>query len=107
MFLSCNLRLLLQISFFLSDYRSALQRAIAFDSKVAADAAEISTNYAAVVALSIRQAFAATEITISKAVDGSWNTTDVMVFLKGQASHPVFLRSVLMLFLRNIQQRRW
>jgi Domain of unknown function (DUF4965) len=72
----------------LSDYGAALQRATAFDSKVAADAAEISTYYAAVVALSIRQAFAATEITISKAADGSWNTTDVMVFLKGRSGYP-------------------
>ncbi|KIM20840.1 hypothetical protein M408DRAFT_119277 [Serendipita vermifera MAFF 305830] len=74
------------ISFFLNDYASALSRATAFDSKVATDAAEVSSSYGGIVALSIRQAFAAMEITISKTSTG-WNTDDVLVFLKEISSN--------------------
>ncbi|KAJ3558367.1 hypothetical protein NM688_g972 [Phlebia brevispora] len=70
------------ISSFLGDYSNALTRANAFDAKVQSDAFKISAEYAAVAALSVRQAFGATEITISKNSDGSFNTSDVMMFLK-------------------------
>ncbi|KAF9523492.1 DUF1793-domain-containing protein [Crepidotus variabilis] len=70
------------ISAFLGDYNNALSRAQAFDSKVQSDASKISADYAAIVALSIRQSLGSTEITISKNSDGSWNTNDVIVFMK-------------------------
>ncbi|KDQ64628.1 hypothetical protein JAAARDRAFT_201939 [Jaapia argillacea MUCL 33604] len=70
------------ISFFLGDYANALSRANAFDSKIDSDASEISSDYASIVALSVRQAFGATEITISKNSDGTWNTSDVLMFMK-------------------------
>ncbi|KAG6831146.1 hypothetical protein H0H92_012571 [Tricholoma furcatifolium] len=70
------------ISFFLRDYQGALSRARAFDSQVYSDAKKISSDYADIVALSMRQAVTAAEITISKNVDGSWNTSDVLVFFK-------------------------
>ncbi|KAG8887675.1 hypothetical protein FRB98_009184 [Tulasnella sp. 332] len=70
------------IAFFLPDYPNALSRANTFDAKVQSDASKISTDYAAVVALSIRQALGATEITISKSSSGAWNTNDIMMFLK-------------------------
>lgn len=57
---------------------------MAFDAKVQADASKISADYAAIVSLSIRQAYAATEVTISKNVDGSWNDTNVLIFMKGK-----------------------
>ncbi|KAG5342508.1 hypothetical protein C0989_000636 [Termitomyces sp. Mn162] len=57
--------------------------AMLLDSRVQRDAQKISTDYAAVVALSLRQAIGATEITISRSSDGSWNTSDVLVFQKG------------------------
>ncbi|KAF9008954.1 DUF1793-domain-containing protein [Cyathus striatus] len=66
----------------LSSYSAALQSAQNFDAKVNADATKISTDYASVVALSIRQALGATEITISKTSNGSFNTSDVIVFMK-------------------------
>ncbi|KAJ7860128.1 hypothetical protein B0H13DRAFT_1639665, partial [Mycena leptocephala] len=72
-----------KISAFLADYIAALARAQAFDAQVQADASKISADYAAVVALSIRQAFAATEITLSKTSSGAFNVTDVLVFMKG------------------------
>ncbi|KAG0709752.1 hypothetical protein DFH29DRAFT_978606 [Suillus ampliporus] len=70
------------ISDFIGDYSTALRRAQAFDQKVQSDASAISSNYAGVVALSVRQAFGALELTLSKNGDGSWNTDDVLMFLK-------------------------
>ncbi|KAI0683606.1 DUF1793-domain-containing protein [Cytidiella melzeri] len=70
------------ITSFLSDYSGALSRAQAFDSKVQADASTVSADYAAVAALSVRQAFGATELTISKSSDASFNSSDIMMFMK-------------------------
>lgn len=58
-------------------------RAQEFDKQIESDASAISSNYAGIVKISIRQAFGAMELTISKTNDGSWNTTDVLMFLKG------------------------
>ncbi|KAJ6628752.1 DUF1793-domain-containing protein [Mycena sp. CBHHK59/15] len=71
------------ISSFLWDFGAALKRAKTLDAKVQSDATKISADYAGVVALSIRQAFGATELTISKTSTGAWNTTDVILFMKG------------------------
>ncbi|TDL28683.1 DUF1793-domain-containing protein [Rickenella mellea] len=70
------------ISFFLHDYANAVARANAFDARVTQDAKRISDDYESIVALSIRQAFAATEITVSKNSNGSFNTDDVLMFMK-------------------------
>ncbi|KAF9476478.1 DUF1793-domain-containing protein [Pholiota conissans] len=70
------------ISSFLGEFGAALSRAQAFDSKVTSDAANISSDYASIVALSIRQAMGAIEITLSRNSNGSLNTTDVVVFMK-------------------------
>ncbi|KAJ7129539.1 DUF1793-domain-containing protein [Mycena epipterygia] len=67
---------------FLGDFSCALTRAQAFDAQVQADATKISADYAAIVALSIRQAFAATELTLSKTSTGAWNMTDIILFMK-------------------------
>jgi hypothetical protein len=72
-----------QIAAFIGDYSTALSRAQVFDEMVSSDASAISSNYAGIVALSIRQAFGALELTLSKNSDGSWNTDDVLMFLKG------------------------
>ncbi|KAJ7129541.1 DUF1793-domain-containing protein [Mycena epipterygia] len=70
------------VTSFLGEYGAALARNVKFDAQVQADATAISTDYAAIVALSIRQTLAATEITISKNGDGSLNTSDILVFMK-------------------------
>ncbi|KAJ7276535.1 DUF1793-domain-containing protein [Mycena haematopus] len=70
------------IASFLNDFSAALIRANAFDAKVQADAGKISADYAAVVALSIRQALGATELTISKTSTGAFNTSDIIMFMK-------------------------
>ncbi|KAJ7368429.1 hypothetical protein DFH08DRAFT_25512 [Mycena albidolilacea] len=70
------------ITSFTADYANALARNTKFDAQVQKDAVAISVDYAAIVALSIRQTMGAMEITISKNSDGSFNTTDVLVFMK-------------------------
>lgn len=79
----------IQISAFFDDYPNAVLRAQDFDKQVENDASAISGNYAGIVQLSIRQAFGAMELTISQNSDGSWNTSDVVMFLKGMA-HSLF-----------------
>ncbi|KAK0206361.1 hypothetical protein DFS33DRAFT_1272855 [Desarmillaria ectypa] len=67
---------------FLSDYTGAITKANNFDNTAESDASHISSDYADIVALSIRQAFAGTEITLSQSSNGSWNTGDILVFMK-------------------------
>ncbi|KAK7470511.1 hypothetical protein VKT23_001937 [Stygiomarasmius scandens] len=70
------------IASFIGDFSDALSRAKAFDTQVQNDANRISSDYTGVVELSIRQSLAANEITISKNSDGTFNTDDVLVFMK-------------------------
>ncbi|GLB33929.1 putative protein with domain of unknown function (DUF5127) [Lyophyllum shimeji] len=70
------------ISSFLNDFNNALTRAWSFDVNINSDANKISADYASVVALSVRQAMGSMEITVSKNSDGSFNTNDVIVFMK-------------------------
>lgn len=56
-----------------------------FDDQISADAKKVSDDYAGVVALSVRQSLGANEITISKNKFGGWNTSDVLVFMKGNS----------------------
>lgn len=80
---------LLQIEAFLQDYSGALQRANTFDSQVTSDASKISNDYSSLVQSSIRQTMGGVEITISKNGDGSFNTSDVLVFMKGKLSYSI------------------
>ncbi|KAL5535348.1 hypothetical protein ACEPAF_3442 [Sanghuangporus sanghuang] len=75
------------ISFFLGDYTNAVSSANALDAKVSHDASAISANYEGIVTLSVRQAFAATEITLSRNSDGTLSTDDVLIFLKEISSN--------------------
>ena len=43
----------------------------------------MSSDYSAIDALSIRQAFSAIEITISKDESGGYDAGDILVFMKG------------------------
>ncbi|KAH7098950.1 DUF1793-domain-containing protein [Auriculariales sp. MPI-PUGE-AT-0066] len=70
------------IKYFLDDFSNATSTAATFDAKVQSDAAKINTGYASLVALSIRQVFAAFELTVSKTSSGAFNATDLMVFQK-------------------------
>ncbi|EIM84853.1 uncharacterized protein STEHIDRAFT_60541 [Stereum hirsutum FP-91666 SS1] len=69
---------------FILDFPNAVQRAQQLDSKILTAAQNISSDYADIVSLAARQVFAATELTISQSSDGSgsYNTSDVMIFMK-------------------------
>ena len=71
-----------QIATFLNDYKDALVRANQFDSSVSTDANKVSSDYASLVALSIRQTFGAIEITVPQRSDGSFDTSNVLTFMK-------------------------
>ena len=81
-----------QISTFLSDFPNAINRANALDTRVHSDATGISSDptssdYAALVALSVRQAFGSLEITVSKGANGTFNTDDILIFMRGMSPH--------------------
>ena len=71
-----------QIEFFINDYNNATQSASNLDTKVQSDASAISSNYANLAALSLRQVLASTDITIKKSSDNEWDLTDVKIFMK-------------------------
>ncbi|KAF8485559.1 DUF1793-domain-containing protein [Gautieria morchelliformis] len=70
------------IAAFLPDYPNALASANALDARISLDANKISADYEAIVALSVRQALAACELTVGKDPTGAFNPEDVMYFLK-------------------------
>ncbi|KAI0750697.1 DUF1793-domain-containing protein [Daedaleopsis nitida] len=70
------------IDAFVHDFTNAFARANAFDAKVKADALKISSDYADLVALSIRQTLGACELTVGRTSSNGLNTSDVMTFMK-------------------------
>ncbi|KAF8595372.1 DUF1793-domain-containing protein [Ceratobasidium sp. AG-I] len=77
------------ISAFLStdEYQHSVSAASALDTKIFNDATPIHSDYTAIVQLSTRQAFAAVEITLSKTESGSYNTSDIKIFMKEISSN--------------------
>ncbi|KAF8581797.1 DUF1793-domain-containing protein [Ramaria rubella] len=71
-----------QIAAFLPDYANALASANMLDAKISKDASAISTDYEAIVALSVRQALGACELTVGRDATGKINPDDIMYFLK-------------------------
>ncbi|KAI0793185.1 hypothetical protein C8Q75DRAFT_548169 [Abortiporus biennis] len=67
-----------------NDFSSASQRADALDKKILDAASSITSNpaYAGLVSLATRQAWGATDLTVSLGTDGKWNTSDVKMFMK-------------------------
>lgn len=52
------------------------------------DSTVISSNYADIVALSIRQFAAGFELTVGHGVDGKFNQSDILGFMKAR-EHPI------------------
>ncbi|KAF8874083.1 hypothetical protein BD779DRAFT_1451181 [Infundibulicybe gibba] len=67
---------------FINDFPNARQRAIDLDQRITSDALSISQDYADLVSLSVRQTMGGVDITTSKGLDGQWNTSDIMMFMK-------------------------
>ncbi|THH05059.1 hypothetical protein EW146_g10004 [Bondarzewia mesenterica] len=70
------------INDFLNDFPNAKQRADQLDQRILSDARGISSEYADIVSLAARQVYAATELTIGRGSDGSYNQSDIMMFMK-------------------------
>lgn len=90
-----------QISFFLGDYSNAIKSAQAFDLKLSTDAIKISEDYASLVPLSVRQALGSIEITVSKDANGTYNTDDVLIFMKGMVFKTIL--SAIRIFTRIVE----
>lgn len=76
----------LKIEFFVNDYGNALNTANAVDAKIQSDGSVISSNYAELVALSLRQALGSMDITITRGSNKNWNTTNLKIFMKNTGS---------------------
>ncbi|KAJ7144241.1 hypothetical protein C8R44DRAFT_143399 [Mycena epipterygia] len=74
------------IEAFMADFPAARTRALVLDQQILHDAGAVSQNYADLVSLATRQAMAGVEITLSTTADGSWNTSDVLAFMKDVGS---------------------
>ncbi|KLO17752.1 DUF1793-domain-containing protein [Schizopora paradoxa] len=73
--------------FFLNDFDRAVSAANEMDAKILSDAGgQNIPQFANLLSLSLRQAMASSEITISKDSSGNWNTSDVMTFMKNMGS---------------------
>ncbi|KAF7308235.1 hypothetical protein HMN09_00671400 [Mycena chlorophos] len=70
------------INAFVLDFDAAQTRALALDEQITTAATAISSQYADLVALGLRQALAGYELTISAAADGAFNTSDLVAFMK-------------------------
>ena len=64
------------------DFPNALTRAEALDTALEHNATEISSHYADLVALTARQTIGATELTVGVTSDGTFNLSDVKMFMK-------------------------
>ncbi|KAI0309520.1 hypothetical protein OF83DRAFT_1071921 [Amylostereum chailletii] len=69
---------------FLDDFPAALQRADALDAKLLNAAAALipGSEYSDLLSISTRQVYASTELTIATKADGSFDTSDVMMFMR-------------------------
>ncbi|EJC98591.1 DUF1793-domain-containing protein [Fomitiporia mediterranea MF3/22] len=67
---------------FLDDFSRAQSAAATLDAQLRNAGKQISSNYADLLALVTRQALGSLDITLAKSGDGSWNSSDVKVFMK-------------------------
>ena len=71
-----------KVEAFAADFPNALQRAIALDSRILADASAVSSNYTDLVSLAARQAMAGVELTVGP----SGSDADVQMFMQDTGS---------------------
>ena len=89
-----------QVASILNDYPNALARAVALDNKIVNAAGAVSTHYADLVSLAARQAMASTEITVGSNGGGSFDISDVKMFMKniGQTNTAGVFNSFVFMF---------
>lgn len=71
-----------QLEFFMNDYKNATRTAALVDAQIEAHASKVSPEYAALVAFTMRQAFAPMELTAGKNADGSVDADDILLFVR-------------------------
>ncbi|KLO10460.1 DUF1793-domain-containing protein [Schizopora paradoxa] len=71
-----------EVSFFLDDFEYASNASAQLDKEIMSDTSGISQEYSDLISLTARSAMSALEITVSKNADGSYNTSDIMAFMK-------------------------
>ncbi|EJD43842.1 DUF1793-domain-containing protein [Auricularia subglabra TFB-10046 SS5] len=70
------------VKFVMDDFEKVTELSNKFDDDVKDEASKVSPEYSGLVELSLRQAFGACELTVSKNDDGSINKDDVLYFMK-------------------------
>ncbi|EIM87375.1 uncharacterized protein STEHIDRAFT_146778 [Stereum hirsutum FP-91666 SS1] len=70
------------INAFLDDFSDAKSRADTLDAKILGDAGGISSSYADLMSLSVRQTLGGMVLTVANGTDGNYNSSDVMMFMK-------------------------
>lgn len=75
-----------QIDDFMAGFSEAQQRAIALDNAILGNASSISTQYADLVSLAVRQTLGSLDFTVSTGTDGNPNVSDVRIFMKDTSS---------------------
>ncbi|KAK9899072.1 putative glutaminase A [Cystobasidium minutum MCA 4210] len=73
------------LSFFYNDYATVSSMSAEVDAKIQEDATAAvpgNENYAGLCAIAARQVYGGLEITVGKTSSGSFNTSDIMVFVK-------------------------
>ena len=74
--------ILFQIVDFLNDFGNASKRAQHLDQKILQEAASVSDLLGDLVSLAVPQVFGSTQLTIGTDVNGEFNESDVMMFMK-------------------------
>lgn len=75
-----------QIDDFTAGFSEAQTRAIALDNAILGNASSISTQYADLVSLAVRQTLGSLDFTVSTGTDGNPNASDVRIFMKDTSS---------------------
>lgn len=75
-----------QIDDFTVGFSEARERAIALDNAILGNASSISTQYADLVSLAVRQTLGSLDFTVSTGTDGNPNASDVRIFMKDTSS---------------------
>ncbi|KAA1477095.1 hypothetical protein DENSPDRAFT_786182 [Dentipellis sp. KUC8613] len=67
---------------FLTDFPNAQKRAEELDNRILGQANTFGSEYADLVSLATRQVYGTTELNIAQDASGTWNQSDVMMFMK-------------------------
>ncbi|KAF4584568.1 hypothetical protein EYR38_001797 [Pleurotus pulmonarius] len=75
------------IDAFLLDFPNARDRAVALDEKLMGEAEKVSDQYADLISFATRQTLGGLEFTTSRVADGSYDPSDLQIFMKDIGSN--------------------